>query len=297
MTIRRRLVHAAPWLCLFLLLSVALPAVAAGPERGILWRIERDGTTVGHLFGTIHSDRPEVVDLPGPVERAFERADRYAFEIDQRDIDPREIRRVMHYPDGGLLAQRLPPDLWERARRAASRRGLPTNAIASMEPWALATVLSLPPADPRNILDMMLQRRAFESGRPVAGLETVAEQLSIFDHLDESRQVEMLTTAVDAIETGQAQELFERMVRAWRERDLGRIVELADEHPALADPATNNRLMARLLGERNRRMAERMQAQLEAGGAFIAVGAMHLAGDDGLVRLLEHRGYRLEPVY
>lgn len=278
-------------------LALALPAAAAGPERGILWRVERGGETLGHLLGTIHSDRPEVIDLPTPIERAFEGADRYAFEIDQRNIDPQELLRIMHYPDGVSLAQRLPSDLWERARRAASRRGLPGNAITSMEPWALAMVLSLPPADPRNILDMMLQRRALDSGQPVFGLETVAEQLSIFDRLDESHQIEMLTIAVETIESGKADELFEQMVRAWRERDLRRIVELADDYPAIADPATNDRLMRELLEKRNQRMVVRMKPALEAGGAFIAVGAMHLAGDEGLVRLLERRGYTLTAVY
>lgn len=297
MRMHRRLLHAARWLCLFLALSPTLFAAAAGPEHGILWRVERGGETLGHLLGTIHSDRPEVIDLPTPVERAFEGADRFAFEIDQRDIDPQELLRVMHYPDGASLARRLPSNLWERALRAASGRGLPERAITSMEPWALAMILSMPPADPRNILDMMLQRRALDSGRPVSGLETVAEQLSIFDRLDESHQIEMLTIAVETIESGKADELFEQMIHAWRGRDLRRLVELADDYPAIADPATNDRLMRELLEERNQRMVVRMEPAFEAGGAFIAVGAMHLAGDEGLVRLLERRGYTLTAVY
>lgn len=292
MTSRLSAVHVLLWLLL-----LPLPAVAAGPEQGLLWRIERDGETVGHLFGTIHSDRPEVLDLPVPVERAFKGATRYAFEVDQRDIDRREIMAVMHYPDGASLPQRLPADLWARTRSAAAQRGLPANAITSMEPWALATILGVPPADPRRILDMHLQQRARDTGRPVTGLESVAEQLSIFDRLDESHQIGMLATAVEAVETGQVDVLFEQMVGAWLERDLQRIVELADDHPAIADPTANDHLMNRLLEERNRRMIERMLPLLETGDAFIAVGAMHLAGDEGLVRLLERRGHVLRPVY
>lgn len=295
MTLRPPGIHLLQWL--WLLLALSLPAVASGPEHGLLWRIERGGETVGHLFGTIHSDRPEVLDLPAPVARAFEDAQRYAFEVDQRDIDRREIVRIMHYPDGTSLPRRLPGELWARTREAAAQRGLRVDAITAMEPWALAMILGLPPADPQRILDMHLQRRARQTGQPVTGLETVAEQLSIFDRLDESAQLDMLATAVKAVESGQADALFERMVRAWLARDLSRIVELADDHPAVADPETNDRLMRRLLEERNRRMVERMQPLLDAGGAFIAVGAMHLAGDDGLVRLLERRGYKVEAVY
>ena len=289
--------HRLRWLPAALVLLVSATAGAGTPEHGILWRIQHDGQPVGHLFGTIHSDRPEVLDLPAAVTRVFDNAERYVFEVDQREIDRRRVARMMHYTDGGSLGQTLPPELWPRVRRAASERGLPSQAIASMEPWAAATVLSLPPTDPRRVLDMVLQRRARSLGRPVSGLETVAEQLSIFDRLGEERQIEMLAAAVEMIERGEAEPFFDETVRAWLARDLGRIVELADDHPAIPDPAANDRLMDELLERRNRRMAERMQTALGAGGAFVAVGALHLPGEDGLIRLLERRGYSLEPVY
>ncbi len=292
-----RPLHRLRWLAAALALLLSATAGAGAPERGILWQIQRDGRPVGHLFGTIHSDRAEVLDLPAAVTRVFDHAERYVFEVDQRDIDRREVARMMHYSGGDTLGQRLPAGLWPRVRRAASERGLPSQAIASMEPWAVATVLSLPPTDPRRVLDMVLQRRARSLERPVSGLETVAEQLSIFDRLGEQRQIEMLAAAVEMIERGEARPFFDETVRAWLARDLGRIVDLADDHPAIPDPAANDRLMDELLDRRNRRMVERMQPELEAGGAFVAVGALHLPGDVGLIRLLERRGYTLEPVY
>lgn len=279
------------------LLLFCAPAGASGPAHGLLWQIQRDGETVGHLFGTIHSDRADVLELPKPVARVFANAERYAFEIDQREVDRRQVARMMHYENGGTLPQRLPSGLWPRVSRAAAERGLPSQAIAPMEPWALATVLSLPPTNPRQVLDLVLQRRAHGLDRPVRGLETVAEQLSVFDRLPEREQIEMLTAAVEMIESGEAAAFFEQMVHAWRARDLERLVELAETHPAVADPAANDRLMDELLDRRNRRMAERMQSELDAGGAFVAVGALHLPGEGGLIRLLEQRGYTLTPVY
>ena len=286
-----------PWLLLLAILLLPAAGRATAPGQGILWEIRRGGEPVGHLFGTIHSDRPQVLDLPAPVAAAFERAQRYVFELDQQQIDPRQVARLMRYQTGGSLPQALPPGLWPRVQRVAAQRGLPAAAIEPLEPWALATVLSLPPTDPRQVLDLVLQRRARALGRPVAGLETVAEQLSIFDRLDPQRQVEMLAAAVELIESGQAETLFDRMVDAWLARDLARLVELADTHPAVADPAANDELMDQLLDRRNRRMAERMQPALEAGGAFVAVGALHLPGDNGLIRLLEQRGFRVARVY
>ncbi|MDX1609040.1 MAG: TraB/GumN family protein [Halofilum sp. (in: g-proteobacteria)] len=279
------------------MLALALPALAAGPERGILWRIERGGETVGHLFGTIHSDRPEVLDLPGPVERAFERSERYAFELDLRTLDRGEIVRIMTYADGGSLEGHLPAPLWARVRAAAPKRGLDPRTLDPLEPWAVAMLLSQPRTDPQRVLDHALQRRALASGRPVSGLETIAEQLSVFDRLHAERQLELLRTAVGLIEDGRAEPLFEDLVRAWLRRDLQRLVALAEAHPSLPDPAANERFMTRLLHDRNRRMLERMQGLLDQGGAFVAVGAMHLAGERGLVRLLQARGFVLEAVY
>lgn len=278
-------------------LLLSLPALASGPERGILWRIEQDGETVGHLFGTIHSDRPEVLDLPAPVARAFERAERYAFELDLHTLDRGEIVRIMTYADGGSLQQQLPAPLWARLRAAAPKRGLDAHALDPLEPWAVAMLLSQPRTDPRRLLDHALQRRALDSGRPVTGLETIGEQLGVFDRLDDTHQLELLRTAVTLVEDGRAERLFEELVQAWLARDLRRLVELAEAHPSFADPAANERLMDRLLHERNRHMVARMRPLLAQGGAFVAVGAMHLAGDRGIVRLLQAHGFVVEPVY
>ena len=53
----------------------------------------------------------------------------------------------------------------------------------------------------------------------------------------------------------------------------------------------------RLIIDRNQRMVERMHKRLEEGNAFIAVGALHLPGEKGILRLLEHRGYRVRSIY
>ncbi|MDZ7828196.1 MAG: TraB/GumN family protein [Halofilum sp. (in: g-proteobacteria)] len=296
MTRSLRLPGRSAWIGALIVLLVSTTR-AAGPDQGILWEVHRDGERLAYLFGTVHSDREEVLDLPPPVRRAFDRSRRYAFELDMQAIDPAAIGRVTRLSGDQTLKTILPDPLWQRARAAARERGLAPTTAALLEPWALAITLALPPTDPRAVLDHELQRAARADGHPVTGLETATEQLAIFDELPRGQQIEMLRSTVEQIESGQADRLYADLVDAWLARDLGRLARIAERHPTLPDAGDNEALMNRLLRERNRRMVERMEPLLARGDAFIAVGAMHLVDDDGLIRLLERRGYELRPVY
>jgi len=280
----------------YLLFSTASVA-AAGPGSGILWEIREQGERIGYLFGTVHSDRRDVLDLPDPVQRAFDRSRHFAFELDLQAVDPSAIGRLMRLEGDTTLDRTLPATLWRRARKAARERGVPPDAAAALEPWALSIMLALPSSDPQRILDHALQRAARATGHSVTGLESPAEQLSIFDELPLDRQVEMLRQTVELVETGEARRLYDEVVEAWLARDLARLVELAARYPALPEDGGNDELMDQLLRQRNLRMAERMEPLFARGDAFIAVGALHLAGEDGLVRLLERRGYSLRVIY
>jgi uncharacterized protein YbaP (TraB family) len=296
MTHSLRILGRTGWISALIVL-LASTAQAAGPDHGILWEVHRNDERLAYLFGTVHSDREEVLNLPPPVRRAFDRSRRFAFELDMQAVDHAAIGRVTRLPGDRTLESILPESLWQRARAAARERGLAPKAAALLEPWALAITLALPPTDPRAVLDHALQRAARADGHPVTGLETATEQLAIFNELPRHQQIEMLRSTVEQIESGQADRLYAALVDAWLARDLGRIADLAQRHPALPDPDDNDALMDRLLRQRNERMVRKMQPLLAEGGAFIAVGAMHLAGDKGLVRLLELRGFTLRPLY
>ncbi len=92
--------------------------------------------------------------------------------------------------------------------------------------------------------------------------------------------------------------LFEEMRGAYLDQHPARIFELMQAQQTGFDPALTETFTARLLDARNVRMAERMQPQLAEGGAFIAVGALHLPGESGILKLLlEDRGYQLTRLY
>jgi len=155
----------------------------------------------------------------------------------------------------------------------------------------------MPQQDPANVLDFMLQRMAAEQGKALHSLETVDEQVAAFELMSDQDQLALLRHAVETHHELTAQR--ETMLQAYLKRDLGAMWQLGE-----ADIARRPELRPlkqvfdqRLLYDRNARMLERMQLQLKTGAAFIAVGALHLYGEKGLLNLLERDGYRLTRVY
>ena len=283
---------------ILLLVSAFGPAHATdGIDHGLLWKVEHtdiDGPS--YLFGTMHSADERVNDLPDHVEAAFSEAERYRFEIDFSRMLEGEGLMQMFYRDGRTLENQIPDDLWERTRKAAETAGIPAANLNMMKPWAVAMILSMPQEDPTRMLDYRLFERARDSGRPVEGLESIAEQIGVFDELGQDQQIEILRQAVDLFESGLIAPMYEQMIALYLEQDLAGLVAMAEDHPTLASPDDEAAFMQRLVDDRNRIMVTRMESGLREGGAFVAVGALHLPGEQGIVRLLEGKGYRVSVV-
>ena len=164
-----------------------------------------------------------------------------------------------------------------------------------MKPWAVATTISLPKPRTGQFLDLMLFQQAMAAGKPVYGLETAQEQMSVLDEMPESEQIAMLDEAIEQFDN--LPKIFQRFVDAYLSRDLRQLQNLNDEFMAESDPNVAQRFEKNLVVKRNHLMAKRMQARLKEGNAFIAVGALHLPGNEGILKLLSERGYKVRSVY
>jgi len=291
---RRRMVPLLALIACLLTGPSAADELAHG--QGLLWRITGADSAASYVFGTIHSDDPAVLDLPAAVEQAFTEAERYAFELDFSQAIQARMGRAMVDRSPPPLRERLDAATWEQARAAAEQRGLPAQALSVLEPWALAISLAVPPIQPAQSLDRVLSRRARERGAPTTGLETVDEQIAVFDSMAIAHQLELLRGVLDLIDRDALAPMFERLRAAWLREDLAAIVAVSEANPMLATPTAEAEFTQRLIEQRNRRMAQRMQPLLDKGGAFIAIGALHLPGDSGVLRRLEKAGYTVERV-
>ena len=272
-------------------------AVAADEtfDSGLLWRIERAGVEPSYLFGTMHSGDPRVVQLPKPVQRAFDQSRSLTLEV---VLDPQSLLAMtsaLLMTDGNTLESLIGRRLYERSLEAMSARGIPEMLLANMKPWAVAVTLMTPSGDSGVVLDHVLYRDAVAAGKRVHGLETVAEQMGLFDDLPLKDQITLLKDTLDGLDT--ITHLLEEIQVAYLERDLKRLLELNEISMRDSDPQLAATFTRKVIVERNHRMAERMQSGLHKGQQFIAVGALHLPGEEGLLKLLSERGYRLSRVY
>ena len=290
---------------LSLALSLVLPGtLLAGQDRvhgeGRLWRVEKPGAAPSHIFGTMHTSDSQVVDLPAEVSQAFGSSDRLVLELVLSSDTGMELAQAMVLTDGRTLPDLIGDERFAKVLEGARRYGLPAAQMQFFKPWAVMTFFSLPPAELKREaagqqpLDQMLQARAQAAGKPVHGLESPSEQLSVFTKLSEADQIALLDVALAL--NPRIDSLFEDMKQAYLAGDLNRLHAMSEEQSADADPRLVKLFEDRLIGERNQLMADRMLEHLEAGQAFVAIGALHISGDDGILRLLEQNGYSVERV-
>ena len=273
-------------------LSIAAPVAYT---QGLLWKIERTGQAPSYLFGTIHSEDNRVLSLATPVQSAFDKAQRFVMEAVLDANAMQTMLGAMMFTDGRTLQQTVSVASYQKTVAAMAGYGLPEEALQLMKPWAVAVTLSMPKPKTGQVLDLVLMRKATEQGKQTAGLESVEEQLSIFDHLSLREQAIMLEDTLKHLP--EMEKIFADLHASYLARDLGRLVQISDEMMAKGNRALGKKVMDQLVDVRNRRMVERMEAHLKQGNAFIAIGALHLPGEAGVLSLLARKGYRVSTVY
>lgn len=281
------------WLVLLLLGLAAVPA-AAVPA----WQVSADGapgTVV--LLGSVHMLRPGQLPLPDAIEAAYAAADRLLMELHPDELAPASaaaaLQRIGFDAPGRRSRELLDEPSWARAKAGARAAGVDPAALANLEPWFAAIslytgALAAAGYDPALGVDQQLGERALRDGRPIAALETLAEQLGMFRTLDAATQAELLLKTLEEIQTAPAD--TDLLVAEWRAGDVASLARRLQE-----DFSGYPELRERIVEQRNHRWSPRVAALLEQEGAsLVVVGALHLVGPEGLPALLEARGLRVE---
>ncbi len=262
--------------------------------KGLLWRISGVNTPPSYLFGTMHVDDPRVTELPEVVAAAFHRSNSLTLEAKLDLASLTAVATKMILGDGQSLADILGSDLFADAQELLEQRGIPGPLAARFKPWAVSVLLSAPRSSTGMFLDRVLHERARRQDKPIHGIETLEEQISVFDELSLTDQVSLVRETV--AQYAQLHSLIEELTQAYLQRNLSALVAVTDRY--LADNGTlAQRIKKRLIVERNIKMAERIYPRLREGNAFIAVGALHLPGVDGMLALLRNKGLNVEAVY
>lgn len=289
------------------LAALAMADVAAGMGygpppleafgEGLLWRVDKPGLTPSYVFGTIHLSDRRVIALPGPVRDALEGAKSFTMEIMVDDMGRLVFMEAMQLPGNTDLRSLLGEDLYGKVNRLLARNRISPEVANRLKPWGALLNLTEPSGDPGATLDHELLHAAMLRRKPIYQLEGVEEQIFLFDEMPMEIQVDLLRHAVDRYE--QAGQVNENLIVAYLARDLAgiwRINARFMEKEGVMAPY-NQYFVKRVIHGRSVVMAHRMQARMRDGAAFIAVGALHLYGENGVLNLLSRDGYRVTRIY
>jgi uncharacterized protein YbaP (TraB family) len=280
-------------------LAWALPlGAAARYAQGLLSRVRKEDAAPSHVFGTLHAGDPRLEPLPSAVQDAFSEARSLMLEYVADQYGRERFLEAALHLDGRTLAQDIGGEHFERAVAAMRPIGLPREFVGKLKPWGVLLNLRTS-RQPGNATppDAQLFALARERRLPVTQIENVEEQVFTFDEMSMAAQVALLRHYLEHPEALDA--LAERTLRAYLARDLRGLwdaqQDYARRHPEIAPHHAE--LMKRVVLDRSVVMAFRMQRELRRGRAFVAIGALHLYGDRGVLALLEEDGYRAERLY
>ncbi len=284
----------AIWLCLMLLV-LPYSAWAGNFDKGILWEVSKAGQLNSYIFGTIHSADPRVTKLPAQLKSILKQARSFTVEVDLNTEAMLQLQSQLFLPANQSLKKIVGPQLYQESVLLMSRYGVPEPIVDKMKPWVVAVELSSPKEKKGLILDLKLYQLAQQQGLKLHGLETVAEQINVFDDLPVKQQKLMLSHAINAFPN--MPQKYATLIEYYVQRDLRGLLKFNDEEMSGLDSSLKDVLATRLITKRNHLMVKRMQPQLAQGKAIVAIGALHLPGEEGILQLLENRGYQLKAIY
>jgi uncharacterized protein len=287
-----------------LLFAFAGPVQAKAPETvtatPALWEVRAPtGDAKLYLFGTFHLLPKSLTWQTRAFGKTFKSAKSVVFELDQAEmLNPANqqllLRRGMLL-EGETLAQIVGPELYAKVAAAGQKIGVPALALQRMRPWMASVLLAVQSAkaagfEPGAGVETVLQSMAATAKMPSSGLETMVEQIDALAALDADGAKQMLEET--ASELVNADKVFKEMLDAWVSGDSTKL-EVAFLNDMQAFPKAYDAL----LKQRNLRWLPKLEALLaNRKPVFVAVGAGHLIGPDGVVALLRAKGYRIHQV-
>ncbi|TIU80729.1 MAG: polysaccharide biosynthesis protein GumN, partial [Mesorhizobium sp.] len=288
--------------------KVETEAAAVPNGRGLVWKLEKPGEEPSYLFGTMHMTDARVTTLPAAAQKAYEGADTIIIETTDA-LDKAKMMAamaaepgLMMFTDNTTLSSLLSPEDAAVLNKGLDARGIPPLTVAKMKPWILSAMVALPACEVARqsagapVLDVKLAADAKASGKDVEGLETAVDQLRAMASLPLAYHMKGL---VETLKLGdKVNDVNETMIVLYQRGEVGMFWPLF--RTVLPDTADDQAGYAAfeqtMITSRNKVMVAHAMPILARGNAFMAVGALHLPGPDGLVEDFRKAGYSVTAV-
>lgn len=276
--------------------------------KGLLWKIEKPGLEPSWLLGTMHVTDPRVLVMPAGAKSAFDKSATVVIESDEILDEKKAAASILMKPElsmftnGKTISDFLDNNETAELKAGLAERGIPLEAVSRMQPWMIASFVAMPAcelarkAQGASFLDKKIAEDAIADGKQVKGLETLVEQLTAMSELPTSFHLQAL---IETLALGdKMQDVMYTMTELYLSGDIGMTMPMLEATAPTGekDDSAYADFEKRIITDRNHVMADRSTPILEEGNVFIAVGALHLPGDEGLVELLRDKGFKVTAV-
>ena len=267
-------------------------------EKSLLWQISGNGLTKpSYLYGTIHMICKDDASLGDSLISAIQRSDRVYFEVDMDNLmEMLSAFKDFKMRNDTTLADLLSKEDYEKVKEYMGRKSglLPFSQLETYKPMLASSLLmeSGIGCDESVAMEQLILEEAKKNKKRVDGLETMSYQASIFDSIPYKLQAEQLLKYVnDSGSKSESDKQFEEMIEAYKAQDIEKLGEYIKD-----DDGGMSNYEDILIYNRNRNWVEKLKKLMPDKILTIAVGAGHLAGEKGLIKLLRKAGYTVRPV-
>jgi uncharacterized protein YbaP (TraB family) len=289
-------------LLIFLLLgpgTVQSQVVGDGYNNSLIYKIQSNTNTV-YILGSIHVLAEEYYPLTRSFSYAYYNSQKIIFEIDPEILFApdsfKKYEKQYTFQNGKTLETVLSPKTYTLVKQKLKSLGADIQEVKKYKPWVLYLTLSgrfdsSVDFRPELGIENHFYRMAKDSGKPTGGLESMQDQLNVFDTLPFTIQDALLQESLAITGSKEREKAFLHMVKAWHQGSLDGLEHMVETFK------TYPLFYKKLLVQRNQNWIPQIETFLrEDKNVLVIVGAAHLAGQDGLIALLTDKGYQLERV-
>jgi uncharacterized protein YbaP (TraB family) len=275
------------YIVLFLLVScnIYIPEVHA---QSLLWKITGDDLgAASYLYGTIHIKDKRVFEFNDSVMAAFEKCKALALEADLSTENIILLSQKMTLPGDQTLKDIFKDEEYQLLKTVVEDiSGLDISLFDRFKPVILLSiVMNYQFANDVDFsVDEFFYSKGKELDKKIIGIETIEEQMEIMDSIPYEYVIDYFRN-ID-----QAHEDIENIIRLYKSARLDDLLETMQKDKSMVMIKKN------LLTDRNIKMAERIQRMINEQSTFIAVGAGHLPGKEGIINILVNEGYTVKPL-
>lgn len=278
-----------------LLICCVFPVMqtAAQKKASLLWKVEGPGlSSPSYIFGTIHIIPATDFRFSRAADSVFNLSDKVVFEMDISDPALQlKVLKHMQMDSGITLRTLYTARDYQKIKSKTERMGLNLEPFQRFLPVIVQQNIILKTAlgGETRSYELFLLDKARQAGKTIVGLETAEDQVKALKSIPLEKQAHMLKESV--LRHGKSGKQLKKLIRLYKQEETEKMYNLTTKDKNMKEGSEA------LLAARNKAWVEKLRSLMAEGPVFIAVGAAHLGGPQGLVTLLKNEGYRVTALY